>query len=109
MYWREPVLNRRQTALDQRKEEDRLLRGLPVFRGKWKVGNKAHEEVQLSRKLEEAEAALDSFRLRTYHRGIGNMQGQRAGTIKADRLPGDVLPSDTALIEFVIGDKASYA
>ena len=96
--------------LDQRKEEDRLFaRIASVQREMWKVGIKPDEEVQLSRKLEEAEAALDSFRLRTYR---GNRQYARVSApapIKADRIARDVLPSDTALIEFVIGDKASYA
>lgn len=94
----------------QREEEDKLFVNIAnVQKELWKPELKPEEEKQLNRKLEEAEAVLDTFHLKVRRDNPRYSRVSSPTPIKADRIAKELLPSDTALIEFVLGEQKSFA
>lgn len=94
----------------QKDEEDKLFANIArVQKELWQPDLKPETEAQLNRQLSEAEAALETFRLKVRR---ANPQYQSAASpplIKAANIAKDLLPADTALVEFVLGEKKSFA
>lgn len=95
---------------EQREAEDKLFAQIAnVQKELWKADLKPEEETQLNRKLEEAEAALDAFHLRLHHANPRYTRVSSPTLVKAERIAKDLVPADTALIEFVLSEQKSFA
>lgn len=95
---------------EQREAEDKLFAQIAsVQKELWKPELKPEEEAQLTRKLEEAEAALETFHLKIRRDNPRYTRVSSPTLLKADRIASDLLSPDTALIEFVLSEQKSFA
>ncbi len=94
----------------QREEEDTLFAQIARLQKElWNPELKAEEEPLLNRKLGEAETALEAFRLKLRRANPRYASVEAPHLIKAADLAKDLLKADTALVEFVLSEKKSFA
>lgn len=94
----------------QREEEDQLLaRIADVQKELWNTELKPEEEAPLNRKLEEAETALENFRLKVRRANPRFARVEAPHPMKSTEIANTVLDAETALVEFVLSEKKSFA
>ncbi len=94
----------------QREEEDQLLAQLAnVQKELWNADLKPEEEAPLNRKLEDAEIALENFRLKVRRSNPRYARIEAPHPMKAAALAKALPDADTALVEFVLSEKKSFA
>jgi CHAT domain-containing protein len=97
-------------SVAQKDEEDRLFANLAAVQKElWQPDLKPEIEAQLNRQLGEAETALETFRLKLRRANPNYRRTASPPLIKAANIAQDLLPADTALVEFVLGEKKSFA
>ncbi|MBL8205780.1 MAG: CHAT domain-containing protein [Blastocatellia bacterium] len=95
---------------EQKTEEDRLFAQIAsVQKELWKPEIKPEEETPLNHKLAEAEAALETFRLKIRRANPRYSRIEAPPPIKSANIAKDLLDANTALIEFVLSEKKSFA
>lgn len=75
----------------------------------WKPDIAPNEEASLNRKLSNAEAALETFRLKARRANPNYRNVASPPLIKATNIAKELLTADTAMIEFVLSEKKSFA
>ncbi len=94
----------------QREEEDRLFAQLASIQKElWNVELKPEEEPQIQHKLTDAENALESFRLKLRRANPRYASVASPQLIKPANIARELLDADTALVEFVLSEKKSFA
>ncbi len=94
----------------QREEEEKLFAQIAsVQKELWNPELKPEEEPQLNRKLGEAESALETFRLKVRRANPRYASVESPHLIKPANIAKDLLDADTALVEFVLSEKKSFA
>ncbi|MDX2034228.1 MAG: CHAT domain-containing protein [Blastocatellia bacterium] len=94
----------------QQAQEDRLFENISnIQRQLWQTDLPAGEESRLNRQLAQAENALDLFRLEQRRADPRYNRINPPQLLTHGRIAADLLDAETALIEYVLGDKRSYA
>lgn len=101
---------RQELTAAQRKQEDTLSEHLSAIQKELlKQGLTPERRLQLGNDLTAAENELESFHLGLRHENPRYASVQNADLLSADRVQKDLLTPDSVLIEFMLGDKRSYA
>lgn len=94
----------------QSEEEDKLFVQIAsVQKELWDPELKPEMEPQLQRKLGEVETALETFRLKVRRANPRYASLESPSLIKPAHIAKDLLDKDTALVEFVLSEKRSFA
>jgi CHAT domain-containing protein len=96
------------SAAQKEEEDQHFARISSIQRELWKADLKPEEEAPLKRQLEDAEAALEAFRLKLRRANPRYASVEAPPLLKPDRIAEELLDADTALLEFVLGEKKSY-
>lgn len=94
----------------QQAREDQLFEQISAIQKKlWQPDVQAEQEEKLKRELAEAENALELFRLEQ-RRADPRYAGIKAPQpLSHSRVSAELLDAETALVEYVLGDKQSFA
>jgi CHAT domain-containing protein len=94
----------------QQAREDQLFEQISAIQKKlWQPDDLAEQEERLKRELAEAENALELFRLEQ-RRADPRYAGIKAPQpLSHSRVSAELLDAETALVEYVLGDKQSFA
>jgi CHAT domain-containing protein len=94
----------------QQAREDRLLEQIASIQKElWQPEATAEQQQHLKRQLAEAEKALEAFRLEQ-RRADPRYAGIKAPQpLSHNRIAAELLDAETALIEYVLGDRQSFA
>jgi len=94
----------------QQAEEDKLFEQISSIQKElWQAQVAAAEEERLKRQLAEAENALEVFRLEQRRADPRYARVKAPPPLSHHRIAAEVLDAETALIEYVLGDKQSFA
>ena len=97
-------------SAEQQAEEDKLLAQIASLQKElWTPEIKPEEEAPLNRRLEDAETALENFRLKVRRANPRYARIEAPHLMKATELTASLLDADTALVEFVLSEKKSFA
>ena len=96
--------------LTQQAEEDKLFEQVSSIQKElWQAQITAEQEERLNRQLAEAEDALELFRLEQRRADPRYARAKAPPPLSHNRITAEVLDAETALIEYVLGDKQSFA
>ncbi|HZS07890.1 MAG TPA: CHAT domain-containing protein [Blastocatellia bacterium] len=91
-------------------QEDQLFDRISgIQKELWQPEVTAEREEQLERQLAEAENALELFRLEQRRADPRYARAKAPPPLPHERVAAEVLDSETALVEYVLGDKQSFA
>jgi len=94
----------------QQAQEDRLFEQISAIQKKlWRPDAPAEQEENLKRELAEAENALEMFRLEQRRADPRYNRIKAPQPLPHGRVSSELLGAETALIEYVLGDKQSFA
>ncbi len=95
---------------EQQAQEDRLFEQISAVQKKlWQEDVLAEQEEKLKRELAEAENALELFRLELRRADPRYARVKAPQPLSHSRVTAELLDAETALVEYVLGDKQSFA
>jgi CHAT domain-containing protein len=95
---------------EQQAQEDRLFEQISAVQKKlWQPDVPAEQEEKLKRELAEAENALEMFRLELRRADPRYARVKAPQPLSHSRVTAELLDAETALVEYVLGDKQSFA
>jgi CHAT domain-containing protein len=95
---------------EQQAQEDRLFEQISAVQKKlWQPDVLAEQEEKLKRELAEAENALEMFRLELRRADPRYARVKAPQPLSHSRVTAELLDAETALVEYVLGDKQSFA
>ncbi len=97
------------TPAQSRREETIFNRISSLQKELWKAGVAPERDAQLKKELQDAEQELEAFQVEMRHTNPRYANVKYLQPIKIERLNKELLDADTALIEFVVGEKKSFA
>ena len=101
---------RQELTVAQRKQEDTLSEHLSAIQKELlKEGVTPERRLQLGNDLTAAESDLEAFQLELRHENPRYASVQHADLLSTERVQKELLSPDSVLIEFMLGDKRSYA
>jgi CHAT domain-containing protein/tetratricopeptide (TPR) repeat protein len=101
---------RRELSRAQKTREDKLLENIArIQKELWAANLTKDREPTLRSELQTAEAALETFQLELRRANPRYASVKYPQPLKPERIAQDALDADTALIEFVLGERQSFA
>jgi CHAT domain-containing protein len=97
------------TLAQSRREETIFNRISSLQKELWKPGISAAHESQLKKELQNAEQELEAFQVEMRYTSPRYANVKYVQPIKSERLSKELLDADTALVEFVLDEKKSFA
>jgi CHAT domain-containing protein len=99
-----------QLTPEQQAQEDQLFERISAIQKKlWREDVAAEQEEKLKSQLAEAENELEMFRLELRRADPRYARAKAPQPLSHKRVSSDLLNAETALIEYVLGDKHSFA